>query len=275
MTILSIAGSLLISMASCSSLDSIDNETVGDNDGNETPTGSVATLYTTTSDGFNALKMSKSAIMTGVNMAPTTIQIDPSQTFQKMDGFGFAITYSTCYNLMKMSTEARSAFLKQTYSVSDGYGVSYARISIGCNDFSSTEYTLCDEKGLENFSLYKDETDYVIPILKEILAINPDVKIIAAPWTCPKWMKVDDIESKTPHDAWTDGHLNPDYYGLYAQYFVKFVQEMKKQGIDIYAVSPQNEPLNKANCASLYMPWQEEAPFVKELARAFKQNGIA
>lgn len=275
MTILSIAGSLLISMASCSSLDSIDNGTVGDNDGNETPTGSVATLYTTTSDGFNALKMSKSAIMTGVNMAPTTIQIDPSQTFQKMDGFGFAITYSTCYNLMKMSTEARSAFLKQTYSVNDGYGVSYARISIGCNDFSSTEYTLCDEKGLENFSLYKDETDYVIPILKEILAINPDVKIIAAPWTCPKWMKVDDIESKTPHDAWTDGHLNPDYYGLYAQYFVKFVQEMKKQGIDIYAVSPQNEPLNKANCASLYMPWQEEAPFVKELASAFKRNGIA
>lgn len=273
MMILSIAGSLLLSLAGCSSMDSIDDGTVI-TDGDKTPTGNVATIYTTTSDGYQALNMTKSEIMSGVDMAPTTIQIDPSKTYQSMDGFGFAITYSTCYNLLKMEPAARAEFLKKTYSVGEGYGVSYARISIGCNDFSSKEYTLCDEEGLENFRMYKDETDYVIPILKEILAINPDLKIIAAPWTCPKWMKVNDIEKKEAYDSWTDGHLNPDYYGEYAKYFVKFVQEMKKQGIDIYAVSPQNEPLNKANCASLYMPWQEEAPFVKELAAAFKQNGI-
>lgn len=273
MTILSIAGSLLFSMAACSSMDSIDDGTVYGNEP-EVPTGNVATLYTTTADGYQALNMSKAEIMSGVNMAPTTIQLDPTQVYQSMDGFGFAITYSSCYNLLKMSDEARAEFLKKTYSVTEGYGVSYARISIGCNDFSSTEYTLCDKKGLENFGLHNDETDYVIPILKEILAINPDVKIIAAPWTCPKWMKVNDIEKKEPHDSWTDGHLNPDYRAEYAKYFVKFVQEMKKNGINIYAVCPQNEPLNKANCASLYMPWQEEAPFVKELAAAFKQNSI-
>lgn len=79
-----------------------------------------------------------------------------------------------------MSAADRADFLKRTYSETEGYGVSYARISIGCNDFSSTEYTLCDEKGLEHFRLYKDETDYVIPILKEILAINPKLKIVAA-----------------------------------------------------------------------------------------------
>lgn len=276
MSILSIATALLFSMTSCNNESSIDGTPRPDTPVTPgTPSGNVATIYTTTSDGTQKLTKSFSEISTAANMAPSTIQVDPLQTYQTMDGFGFAITYSTCYNLLKMSAEDRAAFLKQTYSETEGYGVSYARISIGCNDFSSTEYTLCDEKGLENFRLYSDETQYVIPVLKEILAINPNVKIIAAPWTCPKWMKVSDIETKKAYDSWTDGHLNPDYRKDYAQYFVKFIEAMKKEGISIYAVSPQNEPLNKANCASLYMPWQEEAPFVAELAGAFKQNGIS
>ena len=128
-------------------------------------------------------------------MAPTTIELDLNKKYQTIDGFGYAITYSSCYNLMQMNPEARLALLKRIYSTTEGYGVSYARISLGCNDFSSTEYTYCDTKGSEsdpisNFALYSDENDYVIPVLKEILAINPNLKIIAAPWTCPKWMKV-------------------------------------------------------------------------------------
>lgn len=241
---------------------------------NPIPADGEARTFTSTANGYTMLKQGSAALLEGQSMAPTTIQVVPSKTYQEMDGFGFAITYSSCYNLLKMAPAARAAFLKQTYSPTEGYGVSYARISIGCNDFSSTEYSLCDQKGLENFKFYKDETDYVIPILKEILAINPDLKIIAAPWTCPKWMKVKDLASKTPFDSWTDGHLNPDYRKTYADYFVKFVNEMKAQGIAIYAVSPQNEPLNKANCASLYMPWDEQAEFVKELAAAFKKGKL-
>ena len=275
MSILSIASALLLSMTACSSIESVDDAANPNSGASEPePTGRVATVYTTTGNGTYQLAKSSVAIETGSNMAPSTIELNAAQQYQTMDGFGFAITYSTCYNLLHMSAEARGEFLKKTYSVAEGYGVSYARISIGCNDFSSTEYTLCDEPGLEHFRLYSDETDYVLPVLKEILSINPDVKIIAAPWTCPKWMKVADIDTKTAYDSWTDGHLNPDYRETYAQYFVKFVQEMKKQGVNIYAVCPQNEPLNRANCASLYMPWQEEAPFVAELAKAFKQAGI-
>lgn len=274
MSLLSIASALLLSLAACSSESSIDDTPKPVTPQPEEPTGEVATLYTTTSSGGTLLAKTKSKILTGENMAPSTILIDPAQQYQEMDGFGFAITYSTCYNLLRMSAADRAAFLKQTYSEEEGYGVSYARISIGCSDFSSTEYTLCDEKGLENFKLYKDETDYVIPVLKEILAINPNVKLIAAPWTCPKWMKVDNLTNKNPYDSWTDGYLNPDYYEDYAQYFVKFIEVMKAEGINIYAVCPQNEPLNHANCASLYMPWQEEAPFVAELAKAFKRNNI-
>ena len=196
MSIFSIATAMMLSVASCS-IESIDGAARPANN-NETPapTGDVATIYTTTGSGTNQLTKSAAEIFTTTNMAPSTILVDPTQQFQTIDGFGFAITYSTCYNLLKMSAEDRAAFLKQTYSVSEGYGVSYARISIGCNDFSSTEYSLCDEKGLENFRLYSDETQYVIPVLKEILAINPDLKIIAAPWTCPKWMKVSDIDAR-------------------------------------------------------------------------------
>lgn len=238
------------------------------------PRAGEARLFTTTADGVYKLYQDSVAVFTDQNMAPTTIEIDPTRRYQSMDGFGFAITYATCYNLLKMSQQERTALLRRTFSPTQGYGVSYARISIGCNDFSSTEYTLCDEKGLDHFRLHSDETRYVIPVLKEILAINPDLKIMAAPWTCPRWMKVADIQTKAPHNAWTDGHLNPDLRKDYAQYFVKFVKAMAAEGIRIHAVTPQNEPLNKANTASLYMPWQEEADFVRELAAAFKQSGV-
>lgn len=270
-------GVLSLSAISCSSSNSFSLPEEADNEvvtPDPTPAAGAARLFTTSADGSQSLKESDAPLFTGTSMSPATIEIDAAKTYQNIDGFGFAITYSTCYNLLKMTAEDRAALLKRTYSTTEGYGVSYARISIGCNDFSSTEYTLCDQEGLSNFALQSDELNYVIPVLKEILAINPNLKVIAAPWTCPKWMKVSSLESKSPYDSWTDGHLNPDYYDTYAQYFVKFVTEMQKQGISIYAVSPQNEPLNKANCASLYMPWQEQAEFVKALAAQFKKNAV-
>ena len=237
-----------------------------------------AVRYTT--DGTRTYSLEQEAIegeqSTNVRSA---IVLKPEERFQSIDGFGFAITYSSCYNLLKMTPEARTALLKKTFSTTEGYGVSYARISLGCNDFSSTEYSLCDEKGpdddlLRHFRLYTDETQYVIPVLKEILAINPNLKIIAAPWTCPRWMKVRSMNERTLHNSWTDGHLNPSYYKAYAAYFVKFVEAFRQEGINIYAVSPQNEPLNPGNCASLYMPWNEQAGFVQQLAPAFKQAGL-
>ena len=242
---------------------------------NPVPANGQVRLFTTSANGVSLLKQDSASLLSGVNMAPTTIEVDPSQHKQTMEGFGYAITYSTAYNLLKMDKAERETFLKRTFSPTAGYGASYVRISIGCSDFSSTEYTLCDKPGLENFALQSDETHFVIPVLKEILAINPDLRIIASPWTCPRWMKVADIVTKTPHNKWTDGHLNPDYRATYAQYFVKFVQAMQQQGIHIYAVTPQNEPLNPGNCASTYMPWQEEAPFVKELTHAFKSTGLS
>lgn len=170
---------------------------------NPVPAQGTAKTFITTADGVYSLAQGEVKLYNGVSMAPTTIELDLNKKYQTIDGFGYAITYSSCYNLMQMTPEARQALLKRIYSTTEGYGVSYARISLGCNDFSSTEYTYCDTKGSEsdpisNFALYSDENDYVIPVLKEILAINPNLKIIAAPWTCPKWMKVTDINTKNP-----------------------------------------------------------------------------
>lgn len=234
-----------------------------------------------TTDGTRTYSLTKT-MLTGEKSdnVRSAIVLKPTETFQTIDGFGFAITYSSSYNLLKMSQEDRTQLLTKTFSPTEGYGVSYVRISIGCNDFSSTEYSLCDEKGpqddlLRHFRLYSDETDYVIPVMKEILAINPQLKIIAAPWTCPRWMKVNSLSNPTAHNSWTDGHLSSSYYKTYADYFVKFIEAMRNEGINIYAVSPQNEPLNPGNCASLYMPWNEEAGFVKRMATAFKQAGLS
>lgn len=209
------------------------------------------------------------------NMSPTTVTLNPNVRYQSMDGFGAAITGSTCYNLMKMASEDRARFLRETFSHEDGMGYSYVRIAIGCSDFSLSEYTCCDTPGIEHFALQNEERQYIIPVLKEILAINPSLKILGSPWTPPKWMKVNNLTELKAFDSWTSGQLNPAHYQDYATYFVKWVKAFAAEGISVYAVTPQNEPLNRGNSASLFMGWKEEQAFVRDaLGPQFKQAGL-
>lgn len=231
--------------------------------------------YVTDVTRLNNLTQQYLSFGTKSNMSPSTITLDPATCYQEMDGFGAAITGSTSYNLLQMSAENRKDFLTETFSHEKGYGFSYVRISIGCSDFSLSEYTCCDKEGIENFALQVEETEYVIPILKEIIKINPTLKVIAAPWTCPKWMKVKSLDNQIPYDSWTSGQLNPFYYKDYAAYFVKWVQAFESEGIKIYAVTPQNEPLNRGNSASLFMGWNEQRDFIKTaLGPAFEAAGL-
>jgi len=241
----------------------------------EPPQEGEVTVYTTTSDRSQELKKSLVAFSTTSNMSPRTITINESQTYQTMDGFGTAVTGSSAYNLLKMNAADRTKFLKETFSTTEGYGHSYIRIAIGCSDFSLSEYTLNDEPGLENFGLQEEETKFVIPILKEILAINPNIKILGSPWTAPRWMKVNNLTNLNPYNSWTGGHLNPSYYKDYATYFVKWIKAMEAEGIKIYGVTPQNEPLNAGNSASMLMHWSEQQAFVRdELGPQIKQAGL-
>lgn len=211
---------------------------------------------------------------TASNMSPNTINLQPETRFQEMDGFGAAITGSSCYNLMQMSRANRTKFLTETFSPDEGYGFSYVRIAIGCSDFSLSEYSYCDTPGIENFALQEEELSYVIPTLLEILEINPDLKIVGSPWTPPQWMKVNNLTDLQPFNSWTSGHLNPAYYQDYATYFVKWIQAFAGHGIHIDAVTPQNEPLNRGNSASLFMGWDEQRDFVKVLGPALREAGL-
>ena len=197
------------------------------------------------------------------SMSPYVVYFDRQERYQEMTGFGAALTGAACFNLMQMAQEDRTAFLEHVFGKS-GLGSSLARVSIGASDFpaSGQPFTWCDQEGsaenpLEHFGINQDDLAYLIPVLKEIYAINPDLKIIGSPWSAPRWMK-----SGKP-EAWTGSELSADYYQTYAQYLVKWVQYMDEQGFFVYAVTPQNEPLNRANSMSMYMGWQQQRDFVK------------
>lgn len=248
----------LLCMLSCGSESSF-TETIPEPE----PTSGDVTVYVTT--GYRTFEFKKTYLDFSAtdNLSPRTVLLNETQTYQEMDGFGAAITGSTAYNLLKMSATDRAKFLKETFSTTEGMGQSYIRIAIGCSDFSLDEYTLNDTPGIENFALQEEELEYVIPILKEILAINPDIKIMGSPWTAPRWMKVNNLTDLEPYDSWTGGHLNPAYYQDYGTYFVKWIEAMRSHGIHIHSITPQNEPLNHLNSASMVMKWDEQRDFIK------------
>jgi len=187
-----------------------------------------------------------------------TIEIDSTTKFQAMDGFGFTLTGGSAMHLANMQAEKRSALLKELFDFSgENIGISYLRLSLGASDLDANVFSYCDEKdpSLSKFSIAKDK-EFLIPILKEILAINPDIKLLASPWSPPVWMKT--------NGSSIGGSLKPEFYATYANYFVKYIRAMKAEGIVIDAITVQNEPLHPGNNPSLLMPANEQAAFVKK-----------
>jgi len=117
--------------------------------------------YLVSEDGSNRMTPSVIRFDDGTSAVDGTITLNPTDARQPIDGFGFAITGSAAYNLLKMKPEERQALLTRIFSRSKGYGCSYVRVPIGCSDFSLSDYTCCDTPGIENFSLTAEETDYI------------------------------------------------------------------------------------------------------------------
>ena len=232
--------------------------------------GPVATMYTTSSKE----RFAESTLPLGKPEDVHFYKVERSgETFQEVDGFGLAITQASCYNLLRMSPADRTAFLTEVFDRERGMGSSLIRVCIGGSDFSMDEFTWCDEPGMENFAVHPLDEEWLFPVLDEIFRINPAVKIIASPWSCPRWMKMSD--DGAPYDRWTAGRLNPAHYQDYADYFVRWIREMESRGYPIYAVTLQNEPLNKGNSMSLYMTWQEQRDFIRQaVGPAFRAAGL-
>jgi glucosylceramidase len=178
-----------------------------------------------------------------------------------MDGFGFALTGGSAMLINKMSTASQTDLLKELFGISkDDIGTSYLRISIGASDLDDHVFSYDDlaagetDANLEKFSLVNDQ-NALIPVLKKILAINPHIKILGSPWSPPAWMKT--------NDSTKGGHLKPEYYHTYSQYFIKYIKGMAANGIPIDAITIQNEPLNPKNNPSMVMEAAEQANFIK------------
>lgn len=201
------------------------------------------------------------------------IVIDPGLEMQSIDGFGFALTGGSAELLMKMSREARLNTLRQIFATDgDHLGVSYLRVTVGASDLNSVVYSYDDlatgetDFELKKFDLGRDRQD-VLPVLKEILAIAPEIRILASPWSAPAWMK-------TNHDV-RGGALKEECYPAYALYLVKYVQEMKREGVEIEAITIQNEPLNANNTPSMRWQLNQQQVFLRDhLYPAFRKAGL-
>jgi glucosylceramidase len=202
-----------------------------------------------------------------------TITVDDAQTFQSIDGFGYTLTGGSAMLIHRMEAKARTALLHELFATDGGaIGVSYLRLSIGASDMDDHVFSYDDlpegqtDPSLSKFSLDPDRT-HLIPVLKQILAINPAIKILGSPWSPPIWMKTNG-KSK-------GGSLKPEFYDAYAQYFVKYIQGMQAEGIRIDAITIQNEPLHPGNNPSLLMLPEQQAEFIKKsLGPAFKSAKI-
>lgn len=184
-------------------------------------------------------------------------------------GFGAAITPSSCYELNRMEPGARKKLLEHLYG-KEGIGLAVGRICIASCDYSPEIYSYDDvpfDTALEHFSIERDKA-YVIPMLKEILAINPDLRLLASPWSPPFWMKTG--------GSMCGGYMRSEFIDCYADYFVKFIKAYAEEGIRITAVTPQNEPNAQQDARMAACVWHPEieAEFIKVLRRKLDENGL-
>ena len=250
--------SSLVLLSSCAT----GNEIVQPKPDDSKTTKSNVDCWLTSPSNSSYLKKQKDILIfsTVLNSNPT-ITVDSLTKYQTMDGFGFAMTGGSAFLINKLEATDKSNLIKELFSNdSTAIGTSYLRISLGASDLSSSVFSYDDidpsrvDTTLQYFSIKPDLVD-LIPVLKLVTAINPNIKILASPWSAPAWMKT--------NKSAKGGSLKQEYFGVYARYFVKYIQAMKAQGIAIDAITIQNEPLNPDNNPSMYMTAVDQALFVK------------
>lgn len=168
------------------------------------------------------------------------ITVDQTTRYQSIIGFGAAFTDAATYLIQtKMTSSQREALLQELFSRPNGLGLTFMRIPMGASDFSLNDYSYDDipagqlDTTLSHFSIAPDQT-YKLPVIQRALAINPQLVLMANPWSPPGWMKTS--------GSLIGGTLKPEAYSAFAQYFAKFVQAYAGQGVPIAAISLQNEP---------------------------------
>ncbi len=236
----------------------------------------AAHVWVTTPDG--AMKMSDRGAVDfrPGGSDPLTISVDPTRRYQVMDGFGASITDSSAYVLSRLDGKTRAAAMRRLFSRTDGDGLSFLRQPMGASDFvAGAFYTYDDlpagrtDYGMTRFSIAHDRAQ-ILPLLRQALALNPQLKVIGSPWSAPAWMKT--------NQSLIGGRLidEPRIYAAYARYFVEFVRAYEQARVPVYAVTVQNEPQNRHpnGYPGTDMPVAQEAKLIEALGPALRAAGL-
>jgi len=236
----------------------------------------AAHVWLTTIDRQLELADRGTVPLTGGTSHELTITVDPGRRFQTMDGFGASITDSSAALLAGLTPAARDAAMVSLFDPRHGDGLSLLRQPMGGSDFvAQAAYTYDDmppgetDYEMRHFSIAHDEAQ-ILPLLRQALALRPDLHIIASPWSAPAWMKTS--------GSLVGGELidDPRILAAYADYFVEFLLAYQRAGVPIYAVTPQNEPQNRnpSGYPGMYMSAGQQAAFIAELGPALLCAGL-
>jgi glucosylceramidase len=196
-------------------------------------------VWLSTVDGSRRMARQPDLALRPVTVA-TPVRVDDSIRHQEMNGFGAALTDSAAWLMQtRLTPAARTALIRELFGRGDGIGLDFVRLTIGASDFSRRHYSLDDmpdgatDPDLAHFSIDANRGD-VLPVIKEVLAVNPGLEIMASPWSPPAWMKTSNSLIK--------GSLKPEARGAFARYLVRYVEAYAAEGVPIHALTLQNEP---------------------------------
>jgi glucosylceramidase len=200
----------------------------------------AASLWVTSADESQKLAPQPSIETAGAATGDEQVTIDTGKHFQRMQGFGAAITDASAELLSKLPDARRKALMAELFGRADGgLGLSFTRLTVGASDFSRTHYSYDDSPGnapdpaLSHYSI-DPARKYVLPRTREALAINPDLMVMISPWSAPAWMKTS--------RSLIRGQLDPRYYDAFARYMARTVEEFGREGVPVAMLTIQNEP---------------------------------
>lgn len=233
---------------------------------------SSAIIYTTAKDSEKRLKEEKRfdfKELAQPSELEANIIIDPSETFQTFTGIGGAITDASAETFFKLPAQKQQEFLTAYFDPNKGIGYSLLRTNINSCDFSSESYAYVadNDSTLSTFSIAHDQ-NYKIPLIKKAMNLAKNIKLYASPWSPPAWMK-------TTNNMLQGGKLLPQYNQSWANYYTKFIKAYEKEGVPVWGLSVQNEPLATQTWESCIYTATEERDFIKNfLGPTLKREGL-
>lgn len=238
-----------------------------------TTAGKKVTVYTTAAN--TDLRLSPTAHLVFAKAAQPleteiSIFVEPQRKFQSLMGIGGAITDASAEVFAKLSKEKQQEFLTAYYDTQKGIGYSLLRTTIHSSDFSSGSYTYIEEgdKDLKTFSIDHDK-QFRIPMIKQATqAAGGKIVTYVSPWSPPAFMKSNKQMLK-------GGTLLPDYYQAWANYYAKFIKAYEKEGMPIWGLTIQNEPMAVQTWESCVFSAEAERDFLKNyLGPSLKKEGL-